>query len=201
MNLFEQPDFPKGPKFPGRRARHTWASEQDDPTDERRFGRVGRQRVEDRGALSSSAWRPSTRGPRCQPGLAQAHAEGRQALLPVVRTDAHAPADLSPPPNGAARAATPTTTDALLHLDDIVGKLLRQLDEMGVATTRSQSSRDNGVNLAHWPSRRTRRLPRRRRARPGTVASACPCSCAGTGHVPANDWTGEFMSSEDWLPR
>src|SRR6187401_2336157 len=55
----ELPDWPPEADFPNFRERfgprgviHSWATDQDDATEEPRFGRVGRQRIEDTGPLT-----------------------------------------------------------------------------------------------------------------------------------------------------
>jgi arylsulfatase A-like enzyme len=62
LNAEEEPELPNWPPasdFPHFRERfgprgviHSWATDEDDPTEEGRFGRVGRQRIEDTGPLT-----------------------------------------------------------------------------------------------------------------------------------------------------
>ena len=59
LNAEEEPEsftYPQDPKFKEnwgpRGVLHTWATDQDDPTDQPRFGRVGRQKIEDSGPLT-----------------------------------------------------------------------------------------------------------------------------------------------------
>jgi len=53
---FEQYDYPKDPeffkKYGTRGVLHTWATEEDDPTVDPRFGKVGKQKIKDTGQLS-----------------------------------------------------------------------------------------------------------------------------------------------------
>jgi arylsulfatase len=55
----ENPDYPKPPEYPNFYARfgprgvlHSFASDKDDPTEDGRFGRVGKQTIEDTGPLT-----------------------------------------------------------------------------------------------------------------------------------------------------
>ena len=52
---FEQVDYPKDPgffeKYGTRGVLHTWATDEDDPTVDPRFGKVGKQKIEDTGQL------------------------------------------------------------------------------------------------------------------------------------------------------
>jgi arylsulfatase A-like enzyme len=58
----EQPNWPPKADFPGFNERftprgviHSWATDEDDPTEDPRYGRVARQRIEDTGKLTRSA--------------------------------------------------------------------------------------------------------------------------------------------------
>ena len=63
----EQPNWPPAEDFPHFRDRfgprgviHSWATDEDDDAEEARFGRVGKQKIEDTGPLTRSGWRRST---------------------------------------------------------------------------------------------------------------------------------------------
>ena len=59
--LSARSDFPEFKKrFGPRGVIHCWATDKDDPTDEPRWGRVGKQKIEDTGPLPRSAWRRAT---------------------------------------------------------------------------------------------------------------------------------------------
>ena len=55
MEMFEQPEFPKDPNFVGRprNVLYTRASDKDDETIDKRFGKVGKQTIEDKGTLGA----------------------------------------------------------------------------------------------------------------------------------------------------
>ena len=58
---------------------------------------------------------------------------------------------------------------------------------------------DNGVNLAHWPEAGTPSF----RGEKGTTWDGgfrVPMLVRWPGRIAANEWTSEFMASEDWLP-
>jgi arylsulfatase len=62
LNAEEEPEHPNWPsaadfpqfarRFAPRGVIHSWATEEDDPTEEERYGRVGKQRIEDTGPLT-----------------------------------------------------------------------------------------------------------------------------------------------------
>ena len=70
LNAEEEPEtanWPPEEDFPGFNERfrprgvlHCWATDTDDDTEDPRYGRVGRQRIEDTGPLTRSGWRRST---------------------------------------------------------------------------------------------------------------------------------------------
>ena len=67
----ELPDYPKDPaylaKFGPRGVLKCKATDRDDPTVDPRFGRIGKQTIEDTGASRRSAWRRSMTRPRPRP--------------------------------------------------------------------------------------------------------------------------------------
>ena len=82
-------DFPRFDDLfrPARRL-HSWATEEDDDTEEGRFGRVGRQRIEDTGPLTKK--RMQTMMKRCwaRARFRRSPGRGRHAVLLLVQHDA-----------------------------------------------------------------------------------------------------------------
>ena len=93
----ELPDYPKDPaylaKFGPRGVLQCKATDVDDPTEDPRFGKVGKQTIEDTGALDQEAHGDDRRrNLGCRDRLHEAAADGRQAVLLLVQRDPHAPA-------------------------------------------------------------------------------------------------------------
>jgi arylsulfatase len=90
--------------------------------------------------------------------------------------------------------------DAVLQLDSLVGKVLDTLDQEGLTdNTIVLFTADNGINLAHWPMAGTAAY----RGEKGTTWDGgfrVPMLVRWPGKIPANIWTSEFMTSEDWVP-
>ena len=90
--------------------------------------------------------------------------------------------------------------DALLQLDWMVGELLNAVDQLGINdNTIILFTSDNGVNLAHWPDGGTASF-RGEKGLTWDGGFRVPMLVRWPGRVPAGRWTGELMSSEDWVP-
>ena len=202
MEQFEQPEYPKNPNFPGRPrdVMYSWATDQDDATADPRFGKVGRQRIEMRGALGAK--RMETFDDEVYAAtsdwLERTKRGNKPFFLWFNPTRMHQQNHVSAEWMG--KSGHSRYSDALLHLDSLVGKLLKQLDDMGVANnTIVMFTSDNGVNLAHWPDAGTPAF-RGEKGLTWDGGFRVPMFVRWPGKVPANAWTGEFMTSEDWLP-
>lgn len=202
MEMFEQPEFPKDAQFSGRprNVLYTKASDKDDESVQPRFGKVGCQTIEDKGALgakrqetfddevlaASSDWLKRTRK------------SGKPFFLWFAPTAMHQQIHVSPEYQG--KSGHSLYGDGLIHLDALVGKLLKDLDDQGLSdNTIVLFTSDNGVNLAHWPSAGSASF----RGEKGTTWDGgfrVPMFVRWPGKVAPNTWTGEFMTMEDWLP-
>ncbi len=70
---------------------HSWATDKDDPTVQPRWGKIGKQKIEDAGELCPK--RMETVDDEILDQRAQVHRQGqggRQAVLPLAQSDAHA---------------------------------------------------------------------------------------------------------------
>ena len=98
LNAEEEPenvDYPKDPSFKARfgprGVMHCFATDKDDPTDDPRFGRVGKQRCEDTGPLTVKRMETVDRGSHRGGALVHGQVgEGRQAVLRLVELLPHA---------------------------------------------------------------------------------------------------------------
>lgn len=202
MEQFEQPEFPKNPNFPGRprNVLYTRASDKDDATVDPRFGKVGMQTIEDRGQLGAKRQETfdDEVGAVTADWLTRTQKTGKPFFLWFNPTRMHQQIHISPEWMG--KSGHSRYADGLLHLDSLVGKLLKQLDDMGVANnTIVMFTSDNGVNLAHWPEAGTPSF----RGEKGTTWDGgfrVPMLVRWPGQIPAGEWTDQFMTSEDWLP-
>ena len=101
LNAEEDPESPNWPpaedfprfneRFRPRGVIHSWATDEDDATEDPRYGRVGRQRIEDTGPLTRERMQTiDDEIARARPGLAGPHGGVRHAVLLLVQHHAHA---------------------------------------------------------------------------------------------------------------
>ena len=160
LNAEEEPenvDYPKDPafkaKFGPRGVLHCFATDKDDPTDDPRFGKVGKQKCEDTGPLTSQAHGDGGRGGHRRGDQVHGQGgEGRQAVLRLVELLPHA--RLHAPQEGKSRArpvwaSMPTAWSSTTAM---VGQLLAKLKELGIEdNTIVMYSTDNGAEFFNWP--------------------------------------------------
>jgi arylsulfatase A-like enzyme len=106
----EHPDYPKDPrsgKFGPRGVLKCKATDRDDPTVDPRFGKVGKQTIEDTGRSPRSGWRRSTTRPPRRDRLHQAPGQANSRSS-AGGTHAHASLHPCAPESKAAAAAANT---------------------------------------------------------------------------------------------
>lgn len=202
MEMPEQAEFPKDPSFVGRprNVLYSRATDTDDQTIDPRWGRVGRQVIEDHGMLGAERQKTFDDEvlKRSINWMGEASKQDKPFFLWFNPSRMHQEVHVSAEWRG--RSGDSAYADALMHLDDLVGQLLKAIDDLGVTqNTIVLFTADNGVNLSHWPSGGTASF----RGEKGTTWDGglrVPMLVRWPGKVPAGAWTGELMSSEDWLP-
>jgi len=91
--------------------------------------------------------------------------------------------------------------DGMMELDDIVGGIMKQLDESGVAdNTVIMFATDNGAASNSWPDGGNQPFHGEKGAGGWEGGFRVPVVVKYPGKIPAGTVTGEFMTMEDWLP-
>src|SRR5262249_39415935 len=145
----ENPDYPKNPefkkKFGPRGVMHSWATDKDDPTDDGVFGRVGKQKIENTGPLTTK--RMQTVNDEFTNAaldfIDRAHKANKPFFVWANSTRMHIFTHLKPESIG--KTGLGTYPDGMVEHDTDVGRLLDKLDQLGIAdNTIVMYSTDNG---------------------------------------------------------
>ena len=152
----ENPDYPKDPEF--RRkfgpcgVLRSWATESGDPTVDPQFGRVGKQRIENTGPLTTK--RMETVDEEFLDGASNFIERQAKAGKPFFcwfnSTRMHVFTHLRKESQGVTGLGT--YPDGMVEHDGHVGQLLKKLDDLGIAdNTIVMWSTDNGAEALSWP--------------------------------------------------
>ncbi len=159
LNAEEEPENPDYPKDPGFRARfgprgvlRCKAVDRDDPTIDPRFGRIGRQTIEDTGPLTTK--RMETVDDEFVNAaldfIERKHSENTPWFCYFNPTRMHIWTRLKPSSQG--KTGYGIYADGMVELDGHVGQLLKKLDDLGVTNnTVVLFTTDNGAEVMTWP--------------------------------------------------
>jgi arylsulfatase A-like enzyme len=90
--------------------------------------------------------------------------------------------------------------DGMCEHDEDVGKLLKQLDDLGIAKdTIVIYTTDNGPNQFSWPDAATTAF-RSEKDSNWEGAFRVPAMIRWPGHIKADTWSNEIVSGQDWFP-
>ena len=152
----ELPDYPKDPKFKEafgpRGVLHCFATDTDDPTEEPRWGRVGKQKVEDTGPLTKKRME-TVDEEITDAALAwmekQAKAD-KPFFLWYNATAMHFRTHVAE--KNLGKSGQDEYSDRMVVHDEQIGEMLDKLDELGIAdNTIVMYSTDNGPENDTWP--------------------------------------------------
>jgi arylsulfatase A-like enzyme len=152
----ENPDYPKDPefrkKFGPRGVLRCKATTKDDATEDPRFGRVGKQTVEDTGPLSRK--RMETVDEEFLSAsldfIERQHKAGKPFFCWFNSTRMHIYTHLKPASQG--KTGLGLVADGMTEFDGMVGQLLKKLDDLGIAeNTIVIWTTDNGAEVFSWP--------------------------------------------------
>ena len=200
---------------------HCWATDKDDPTVMRRWGRVGKQKIVDEGPLAPF---PNMSGRQnWQAGMqAKYNMETFDEVLVKDTNDFMDKAKKDDKPFFIWHNTTrmhvftyiPPQYQALMNdktnfgleeagmkqMDDCIGRILKHLDEIGEAdNTIVLFTTDNGAEVFTWPDGGMTPF----RATKGTVFEGgfrVPAIIRWPGHIPAGKVENGLFSGLDWFP-
>ncbi len=205
----EAPDWPPSDKYPKfnemfrpRGVIHSWATDVDDATEDARYGRVGKQKIEDTGPLNIA------RMPTVDEEFRDAALDfiDRQAASDTPffvwfnSTHMHFRTHAKPESIGQAGPGQSPYHDTMIDHDKVVGSLLDKLDELGIAdNTIVIYSTDNGPHMNTWPDGAMTPFRNEKNSN-WEGAYRVPEMIRWPGKIAAGSVSNEIIQHHDWLP-
>jgi len=200
----ENPDYPKNPefraKFGPRGVLRCKASTKDDATEDPRFGRVGKQTIEDTGPLSKK--RMETVDEEFLNAsldfIDRQHKAGKPFFVWFNSTRMHIYTHLKPESKG--KTGLGIVADGMTELDGMVGQLLKKLDDLGIAdNTIVVWTTDNGAEAFSWPDGGTTPFKGEKNTN-WEGGYRVPCVMRWPGVIKPGTEVNEITSHEDFVP-
>jgi len=200
----ELPDYPKDPKFleafGPRGVMHCFASDKDDPTNDPRWGRVGKQTVKDTGPLTKK--RMETIDEEITAGALGFMEKQAKANKPFFlwynSTAMHFRTHLADKNRG--KSGQDDYSDRMVTHDEQIGQMLNKLDELGIAdNTFVMYSTDNGPENDTWPDGANTPF-RSQKDTNWEGAWRVPCFMRWPGKIKAGSTLNGIVSHQDMLP-
>jgi arylsulfatase A-like enzyme len=210
LNAEEEPElynYPQDPRFRQmfgpRGVLRCKATKTDDPTVDPRFGKIGKQTIEDTGPLTRKRMETiddETSAAAIDYIQRQAKA-GTPFFVWYNSTRMHLRTHVRPE-HRSPKGATALTeyADGMVEHDGTVGSLLKALDDLGIANnTIVIYTTDNGPHANSWPDAAT--TPFRSEKNTGWEGGfRVPAFIRWPGHIKPDSVSNEIVSGLDWLP-
>ena len=207
LNAEEEPEHPDYPKDPAFKARfgprgvlRTKASDNDDPTVDPRFGRVGKQTIEDTGPLTRKRME-TIDDDTCNAAIdfIKRHTQANRPFFCWYNsTRMHAITHVRPSMIG--QSGVSEYADGMIEHDGHVGQLLKALDDLKIADdTIVIYTTDNGPHLNTWPDAAMTPFRSEKNSN-WEGAFRVPAFVRWPGRVRAGSVSNEIISGLDWFP-
>lgn len=202
----ELPDYPSDPQylasFGPRGVLHCRATSKDDDTLDPRFGRVGKQTIEDTGPLTKK--RMETIDDETSTAaidfIRRQNKSGTPFFCWFNATRMHLRTHVREEHRGRYEHGDSEYIDGMIEHDTTIGSLLDVLEELGIAdNTIVVYSTDNGPHMNSWPDGAMTPF-RSEKNTNWEGAFRVPCLVRWPGVIPAGTVTNELMSHNDWVP-
>jgi arylsulfatase A-like enzyme len=212
LNAEEEPenvDYPPESDFPNfkkvfgpRGVMHTLATEEEDPTEHPRWGRVGKQKIEDTGPLTKKRMETCDTEfiAAAQDFIKRAHTDEQPFFVWLNTTWMHF--RVHPPKEilGQAGLWQSFYHDVMVEHDKQVGQMLDLLDELGISEdTIVMYSTDNGPHMNSWPDAAMTPFRNEKNSN-WEGAFRVPEMVRWPGKIKAGSVSNEIISHTDWLP-
>ena len=209
LNAEEEPELPDYPKDPAYRAKFgprgvlkTQATAVDDPTVDPRFGRIGKQTIQDTGALTRK--RMETVDDETSAAaidfMRRQHALGKPFFVWFNSTRMHLRTHVRAEHRGRYQHGDSEYIDGMIEHDATIGAILKSLDDMGVANnTIVVYTSDNGPHMNTWPDGAMTPF-RSEKNTNWEGAFRVPMLVRWPGRIKPGTVSNELMSHNDWIP-
>jgi arylsulfatase len=177
------------------------ASDKDDPTEQPRWGRIGKQTIKDSGPLTRQ--RMETIDDETSDAAVDFIKRQKEAGKPFfcwyngtrMHAFTHVKADRRDKPGLTSRTEY---NDGMIEHDGHVGKILKTLDELGIAdNTIVLYTTDNGPHKNTWPDGGTSPFRNEKNSN-WEGAFRVPCMIRWPGKIKAGSVSNEIISAHDW---
>jgi arylsulfatase len=209
LNAEEEPELPDYPKDPAFRERYgprgvmdCKATDKDDPTEEPRWGRIGKQICKDTGPLTKKRMETidDDIAARAADFIERQSKSGKPFFVWANFTHMHLRTHTKPESVGQAGRWQSPYHDTMIDHDRNVGTVLDKLDALGIAdNTIVVFGTDNGPHMNSWPDGAM--TPFRSEKNTGWEgAFRVPFMVRWPGHINPGAVSNEIMSNLDWMP-
>jgi arylsulfatase len=209
LNAEEEPELPDYPKDPEYLKRYgprgvlkCTATNSDDATTDPRFGRVGKQRIEDTGPLTKK--RMETIDDETSAAaidfIKRQTSAGKPFFCWFNATRMHLRTHVRAEHRGKYTHGDSEYIDGMIEHDLTIGDILKALDDLGIAdNTIVVYSTDNGPHMNTWPDGAMTPF-RSEKNTNWDGAFRVPCIVRWPGVIKPGTVTTELMSHNDWMP-
>jgi len=190
---------------------HSWATDTDDATEMPRWGKIGKQKIEDAGPLpphpiDGIKYNMETVDDTIRDlsiaFMDKAKADGKPFFVWINPTRMHIVTHLSPKYTALMNSENGWSEEeaGMAQMDDDIGLVMQHLKDMGVDdNTIVVFTSDNGTEVFTWPDGGTTPFAQCK----GTTMEGgfrVPCILRWPGHVPADSVQNGIFSGLDWFP-
>ena len=183
---------------------HSWATDKDDPTEMPRWGKIGKQRIEDAGTLYPKRMETVDDEIRdfALKFMDKAKADNKPFFVWLNPTRMHIVTHLSPKYEALRNSENGWSEEeaGMAQLDDDVGLVMKKIKDLGVDdNTIVVFTTDNGTEVFTWPDGGQTPFAQSK----GTVLEGgfrVPAIIRWPGKVPADSMQNGIFSGLDWLP-
>ena len=202
-DYYPDKDFPDFKKNNGPRGVvHSYATDVDDPTEEPRWGRVGKQKIEDTGPLTTKRMETCDDdfAAEAKKFIGKQHEAGKPFFVWLNFTHMHLFTHTKKESLGQAGRWQSPYHDTMIDHDKNVGEMLDYLDELGITEdTFVMYSTDNGPHMNSWPDGAMTPF-RSEKNTNWEGAFRIPMVVRWPGHIPPGSVSNGIVQHHDWLP-